>query len=507
MRGRLSPVTEFGSITRGAKSHGKLGVLRCWYLENLAYCSGGWVAGGSVHEPGGRVLIKHSARNAFGKSLVTRAAVAISLVPLVFFIASGGVDAQSEPREEARILYSDVLKDPDNIPLNFRFARQQVTDGNVKGASATLERILLIQPDLAAVRLFYAAVLIRLDSLAEAEQQLDLVTATDDPRTNEQVDRYRDAIADRRKRTHVTFSIAAGGQYDTNPSASPAGNSLLVSDIAVDTDTSDDDYARVGQSRISFTHDLGYQAGHALFGGATFAATDQVTEQSLDLTAAVLNFGVTYHLQDLDISPELLVTDVNLADQQYFLSLGGRVKAEYRLAPDWRLTGLIEGAFQDYDSISVSTSANENSGSQFDAEIGVKYFLAPDMRLRASVRHTDKRSEKSYNQYYGDKLSGRFVWLLGEGRFLSSGFSVGIKVYDGADSFVSARTRRDEAFKGRVTLGLPVNSMLPATVEHALFENFLVLFSGEYYSARSNITNYTYDNSRAQVLLSKSWRF
>lgn len=432
--------------------------------------------------------------------------IALILATLVLGSASESL-AQREPLETPRIKYTDVLKDPDNIQLNFAFARQQVDDGNVKGASATLERILLIEPDLPVVRLFYAAVLIRLDSLDEAEQQLDLVKNTGDAKIEAQRARYGDVIADRRKRTRFIFSLAAGGQYDSNPSASPAGNSVLVSDIAVATDPSDDDFARTGQARLGFTHDLGHQAGHFLFGGATFAATDQVTVQSLDLNAVALNFGVTYRLPDLEISPELLITDVNLADQQYFLSWGGRVTAEYRLSQKWRLSGLIEGVFQDYDSISISTSANENSGSQADAEIAVKYLLAPDLSVRASLRHTDKRAEKAYNQYYADAVSGRLVWLFGEGRFLSSDLTAAMRFYDAPDAFFSSRKRRDESFSARLTLGLPVNGLLPTPARHELFEDFLVLFSGEYYSARSNIENFTYDNARGQILLNKSWRF
>jgi hypothetical protein len=438
---------------------------------------------------------------------VCRAAGAVLLAVAFVFNPVSEPMAQQEPLEAPRISYTEILKDPDNLQLNFRYARQQVADGNVKGASATLERILLIQPDLPAVRLFYAAVLIRLDSLDEAEQQLERLTNTGDPKIEAQRARYRDVIADRRKRTRFTFSLAAGGQYDSNPSATPAGNSLLVSDIAVPTDPTDDDFARVGQARLGFTHDLGHQAGHFLFGGATMAATDQVTEQSLDLNAVALNFGVTYRFQDLEISPELLATDVNLADQQYFLSWGARVTAEYRLSQKWRLSGLIEGVFQDYDSISISPSANENSGSQTDAEIAVKYLLAPDLTLRASLRHTDKRAEKSYNQFYTDALSGRVVWLLGEGRFLSSDLTAALRFHDAPDNFISSRKRRDESIRARLTLGLPVNGMLPEAVSHELFEDFLVLLSGEYYGARSNIENFTYENARAQILLNKSWRF
>lgn len=104
-------------------------------------------------------------------------------------------------------------------------------------------------------------------------------------------------------------------------------------------------------------------------------------------------------------------------------------------------------------------------------------------------------------------MSGRVIWALDQGRFLTSDITAGLKFYDGADTLISSRTRRDETLRARVTLGLPINSLLPETAGHDWFENFLILLSGEYYTARSNIENYTYDNARAQVLLNKSWRF
>ena len=69
------------------------------------------------------------------------------------------------------VSYADVLRDPDNVGLNFRFARQQVRRGDVKGSAATLERILLVNPSLAQVRLFYAVVLFRLENLNESQRE------------------------------------------------------------------------------------------------------------------------------------------------------------------------------------------------------------------------------------------------------------------------------------------------------------------------------------------------
>jgi len=70
------------------------------------------------------------------------------------------------------ITFQDVLDDPDNLGLNFRYAKAQIDSGNLTGAVATLERMLLIDPDLAEIRVYYGLVLFRLDSLGEAERQL-----------------------------------------------------------------------------------------------------------------------------------------------------------------------------------------------------------------------------------------------------------------------------------------------------------------------------------------------
>jgi len=45
------------------------------------------------------------------------------------------------------------LEDPDNIMLNFRYAQTQIKNNNLLGAAGTLERILLVNPNLSKVRL------------------------------------------------------------------------------------------------------------------------------------------------------------------------------------------------------------------------------------------------------------------------------------------------------------------------------------------------------------------
>jgi len=99
------------------------------------------------------------------------------------------------------ITYADILANPDDIVLNFRWAKAQLARGDVRGASATLERILVLDPDLAPVRLYYAIVLYRLDSLDEARSQFDRLLQMDiSPDVEANIRQYVSAIERRRKR-------------------------------------------------------------------------------------------------------------------------------------------------------------------------------------------------------------------------------------------------------------------------------------------------------------------
>ena len=131
--------------------------------------------------------------------------------------------------DDAPVTYQEVLKDPDNVELNFRFARTQVSQGNFRGASATLERILRLQPTLAPVRLLYAIVLFRLDNYAEAEREFEAIKALKvDQETAEKIDLFLDRIRLARRTTRYAASVSFGGQYDTNRTTAPRSNTVLA---------------------------------------------------------------------------------------------------------------------------------------------------------------------------------------------------------------------------------------------------------------------------------------
>ena len=71
------------------------------------------------------------------------------------------------------VTYEQILADPDNLSLNMRYAQTQIRNGDIKGASGTLERMMILMPDNMNIKLLYAAVLYRLDDIPEAKTVLD----------------------------------------------------------------------------------------------------------------------------------------------------------------------------------------------------------------------------------------------------------------------------------------------------------------------------------------------
>ncbi len=148
--------------------------------------------------------------------------------------------------DTAPVTYQEVLKDPDNVELNFRFARTQVSQGNFRGASATLERILRLRPELAPVRLLYAIVLFRLVNYGEAEREFLAVAALDiDAGTRTEINRFLERIQLARRTTRYAASVSFGLHLDTNRTSAPRSNQLLVADVPVTVARAEADFGYI----------------------------------------------------------------------------------------------------------------------------------------------------------------------------------------------------------------------------------------------------------------------
>ena len=418
-----------------------------------------------------------------------------------------------EQIEGKDVTFEQILADPDNIELNYLYAETQIRNGDVISASATLERILLIDPNLPRVRLLYAIVQYRLENLAEAQKELESVRELEMPDSLRlEIDQYLYQIQQKRKRLRMSAYVSLGGGYDTNRNGSPSSGQVLILDTPFDVSGSaaqGDDWNVQGVTRFDAVYDLGFQARHELFGSLTGYAQQQKQLGQYDIRSGSVEFGGNYDLTPTTITPVVYDRRLSLARQNYLHVTGMRLRATTQVMSG--VAGYVEGVGEDqkYRNISTDQFGRERSGPQWEFAVGSELVLNPEMRLSVEYRYLLKQAREKYNAYIENGYSISHTWLLGGGQFLLSTFSYQHDVYDDPDLLVSPTTERDQLYRFRVTYGVPVNAVMgsESTTIGAALSGVNLTGTFEYFREGSKITNYAYTNRKYSLAFSKRWEF
>jgi hypothetical protein len=410
-----------------------------------------------------------------------------------------------------KVTFEQILSQPDNIELNFQYAQQQVRENDLLGAASTLERILLINPNLAQVRLFYAVVLYRLDNLSEAERELNTLSALPMPDSlRQELKLYKRQIRLRKKRTRFNLRESLGYQFDSNRNASPSSKHRLFAEIPLDVsgkDTRRPDASFLNITSIDVTHDLGFQAGHDVFASFTYFLQNQTAVDNLDLTSFQYEFGGTYRNRFFNFRPSFYASHIFLDWETFLRIQGGRFEIFRNFFN--RLDVSIESRIerQDYSGIKQDPAAGQRSGNEFDLGGSANFLLTPSMKVFGGIGYARKNAKEDYNAYDRLSLKAGHTWLLGRGQFLINTMDVDFDRYDEPDIAIANRIRHDASLRYRVTYGAPLTFFLIGKILPYHFKDITLSFTYEYFRSLSNIRNYTYTNNKVQGLFTKSLEF
>ncbi len=408
------------------------------------------------------------------------------------------------------VSYADVLRDPDNLELNYRYARTQVRNGDLHGAAATIERIVLIDPNQTQVRLFYAVVLFRLDNIDEAEREFRTVAALDiaaDVRA--EVDSYLARIKRLNQTTRYTASLSLGAHYDTNPAAAPRTGTNLVGDVPVNVSKAEDDVGYLGIVSLRVDHDLGYQDSHELFGVVTYYHDEQVTQDTQDTQSFIVGAGGIYRspFWDIDVVPSVFRTHVRLSRETFFQDIGANLRFERDFTPRIKAFASARISDQTFSPILETRTAQDRDGRQIEGMVGGTYVISPSMRISGEFLHLDKSAKAEFFSYYRDQVRIEHTWLLGGGQFLLNLISYQRDRYAKSDQAVSASKRRDDIFRYRFTYGAPLGFFFGSGTLWGGIEDITLTATGEWLRSHSNLNNFDFKNFKAQGLLTKTWRY
>ena len=419
------------------------------------------------------------------------------LLLLIAALAAGPVPAAEAP---AAPTWDELLQKPDDVELNYRYAKAQAAAGHMRDALAALERILTLHPELTNIRLFYAFALYRMGSAEEARRQLDLIETNALPaELRGQVEDLRRRLRLESKRTSLSGQLGAGWGYDTNRNFSPASGESLFFDTVLPTPGPQNDTRQIQLGAVQARRDLGFDAGHEVFASFNLYRSRQTQLHALDLQVLSGQLGAALRTDWVDITPAALADYVDLRDHMYYRSAGASLKLSRDLKPGWTVYGEGRQNYQDFRPTDFAPLADQRRGTQTRAALGTQFPLGPAMRGGIVVNYSWKRAVYKPYAFQRRGVELTHLWMVGRGIALTVQGTYSDDWYAEPEPLISFKYRHDHSWRANAGLALPLSLVWQPLSDLAWTLNY------EYEQALSNLPNYAYTNNAFFTLLSYRW--
>lgn len=441
-------------------------------------------------------------RQSHGAVRALRAAMLVSTA--LFF---GGVAVQGAAAQD----FEAVLAAPDDPDVNLAFARDAISQGDLIGAAAALERVLIADPNRHGARLLYAVVLYRLEDLQGARDQLDLlepVTLT--PLQRAEAAKYRGKIERGRSATRVDGGLSVALTYEEDAAGALSTQFDPILAPASDAEGS----STVITARLNVTHDLAGAPGHSVYGGV--AASDKSTFDGADgdIRRGEAELGLSYLGRLNGWNAGVVVRAVELLDNPYLVEVGVRGQARWRVSNATTVSLSGEAVNQAFDEPTVDAAAalllidGNRDGWRYDVKLGISHRISGRSSVGLSLGWQDKQADYEPFAYSGPGVQAHFDTSTRRGQYLTLAAGAQFLEYDAPDPFFlgfGSPTREDVRSWARVAIGAPISAFTPSGGTGDWREDLNVEAALTYGARESEAPLADYDSWGAELRL--AWRF
>jgi len=394
--------------------------------------------------------------------------------------------------------FGKVLTAPDDVDFNLAYARERASAGDLVGAAAALERLLLNRPNWHAARLFYAAVLIRLDDLQAARRELALLKDVKlSAAQAAEVAKYTRQAERRDTATRLSGQASIGVAYDSNAVGSLANAVNLGAGIPID----DDGLSLTAAANLRGATRLGSNSEvFASLGGLT--KTD-ISGPDQRYVRGDAQLGVGFAGGGVGVRVAALARDVSIFGAHYEFDYGARLELTRRLGTRTALNATLEVVDQDYDEPGTALAGlgDGRDGMRIDGSIGISTRLTARQTLSFEVGYDDKDADYRPFAYNGPHASAAYAALLGRGGYASLSAQVRRYNYRAADLLVSPVRRRDTRSFFRAALGAPLSAFSASGVTSDFRERLLLEGAINYTRRDARLPYLDYDSFGAETRL------
>lgn len=412
----------------------------------------------------------------------------------------------------ARVTYQQVMADPDNLALNFQYARERVEAGELQPAAAALERLLLLRPEWDAVRLFYAVVLYRLDDRDGALREFNILENRELSAAQAgEVAHYLARLKYKTQPTRISGSLSVGARYDTNRNLeSDSGLALIANTLVTTSRNRKDDFAGFSRLTARVDHDLGNPRGDTVFAAMTAYINEQIDLNSQDFQQLSLRTGAVVRSSEWTFTPYATGAGLFVDNDFSLAQAGGGVKLSRILTPSTTLFAGASAAYADYDNTTPVVLGRDKTGVVVDAYGAVMVRLGERNRLRLSAGYMARNSHDSSFSYDGVHVRLADLAFLGSGQYiLAEGHFWGVWYRDPDPRFSTTIKRRDLRYKVRLAYGVPLSTIARwlAAADIGAAGPVNLQLSASYYAQDSTLLNFDSDGFGFDIQFTRRFAF
>lgn len=376
-----------------------------------------------------------------------------------------------------------LFENPTNLELNFQVMQAQMAEGNLEAAEATLERVLILDPESRLARFLMAEIRIKLGKLASA--RVLLVELIEDPDTAEDTRQRAEILVASIDSANSTRRHSGGyslfmGQTD-NAFGRSEENSILFLDLPAENTTKDKSDQFYGyQAYYRVAQELNSQIPTQLDGGVRFSLRDTHDPSLSDIRTVSADVSLV-RSDKYRLSAGLFGSYTDVNHQDFSRSMGLFLSARIPVFSGFQVSTNVTGnrsIYMKYDGVADNPG---KSGRAFSTQFDITRPIGNGF-VKLGLSTGVNKAENNVNNYRYEKSQLTGFYKMG---FFSATASVSRQStrYEEADVFVSSKKQKSSTNQASLNMQ---------------FETFRAPYLGtitpyinmKYFETSSNIPNY-----------------
>ncbi len=406
------------------------------------------------------------------------------------------------------LAYDALLRDPGDLGKTFAYAEKLIAERNFESAAAVLERLAILYPQQAEIRLELGVMYYRLNSPQMATDQFKrvLTMPTAGPEIRRKAEEFLRHAEPQTKRNQFTGNISFGMRYQSNANAGASKSTFEIDGARVRGPKKAEDANGVVSFGVTHSYDFDSQWGTALessLSGAGYFYVDNGYLDEIDLRGRTgIGFTPPFLANgEGRIQPHATV-DLAVKDGE-LLEVGGGpgIESWYKPVDQWTLTLGYDAMFRDYDRVPRIGDTELLSGTDQTVGLSSTWEIVPRTYLINDIGGRFFNARRDYLDFQAITVGMALLQaysspidVLPFDWWVRLGGSYEHRWFDGANPNVdSDKSRRDNVWR------VGISNVIPVTQDWRITQQV------QYERVDSNLKTFSYDNVSASLLA--TWSF